>query len=72
MPLDRRRQHVDVLERVLGGAQDEDVQPRPEVIELAIKPWFGGTTTSVVQMTVLGRGDSSARSRPPDDDADGN
>jgi hypothetical protein len=54
MALDRRRQHVDVLERVLGSARDDDVQRRSEVVELNVRPWLAGVTTSVVQVTVLG------------------
>jgi hypothetical protein len=69
VPLDRRRQHLDVLERVLGSAHDDDeLQPHPDVVELAVKPWLAGTTTSVVQMTVLGHGDTSTRPRHHDDD----
>jgi hypothetical protein len=68
MPLDRRRQHLDVLERVLGDAhEDDELQPHPDVVELRVKPWLVGTTTSVVQMTVLGHGDTT-RSRPHDED----
>jgi hypothetical protein len=69
VPLDRRRQHLDVLERVLGSAHDDDeLQPHPDVVELTVKPWLAGTTTSVIQMTVLGRGDTSTRSRHHDED----
>jgi hypothetical protein len=60
MALDRRRQHVDVLERVLGSARDDDVQRRSEVVELNVRPWLAGITTSVVQVTVLGPDDKRA------------
>ena len=54
MALDRSRQHIDVLERVLGRANDDEVQPRSEVVELNVRPWRAGTNTSVVQVMVLG------------------
>jgi hypothetical protein len=60
MALDRRRQHVDVLERVLGSARDDDVQRRSEVVELNVRPWLAGITTSVVQVTVLRSDDEPA------------
>jgi hypothetical protein len=55
MALDRRRQVIDVMERVLGTAHDDERSSRVAIVELDIKPGVIATTTSVVQSTVLGR-----------------
>jgi hypothetical protein len=52
--LDRRKNDIDVMERVLGGARDDDNAPHTDVVQLEVKPWFAGTTESVMQLTVLG------------------
>jgi hypothetical protein len=55
MGLDRRRQLIDVLERVLGAAQEHDGPPRTDVIELDIRAGLVTAVTSVTQMAALGR-----------------
>jgi hypothetical protein len=54
--IDRRKHEVDVLERVLGSAGDAAApdQPHTEVVDISVRPWLGGTTTSAVQVTVGG------------------
>ena len=52
--IDRRKHDIDVIERVLGGIQDEPVGPgsHTEVVDIDARPWFGGVTTSTVQLTI--------------------
>ena len=49
--IDRTKQDIDVMERVLGAAQDEE-GPEAEVIDLSVRPWLGGATTTAVQIRV--------------------
>ena len=46
------------MERVLGSAYDDDVEPRPDVVEVAVRPGIIGTI-SVVETTILGRDDDN-------------
>jgi hypothetical protein len=52
--IDRRKHDIDVMERVLGGIQDEPVSQGPHtgVVDIDARPWVGGFTTSAVQMTI--------------------
>lgn len=52
--IDRRKHDIDVIERVLGGIQDESVSrgSHTEVVDIDARPWLGGFTTSAVQLTV--------------------
>ena len=63
MALDRRRQNFDVMERVLGSAHDDEVEPRPDVVDVGVRPGIIGTT-SVVETTILGRDDDNRRGGP--------
>jgi hypothetical protein len=52
--IDRRKHDVDVMERVLGSAADADRQDEvhTDVVDITIRPWLAGATTSAVQVTV--------------------
>ena len=52
--IDRRKHDIDVIERVLGGIQDVPVSrgSHTEVVDVDARPWFGGVTTSSVQLTI--------------------
>jgi len=53
------------MERVLGGARDDDVEPRPDVVDINVRPGIIGTT-SVVETTIIGGDeDSDLRSGRP-------
>jgi hypothetical protein len=49
------------MERVLGSTHDDDVKPRPDVVEIEVRPGIVGTT-SVVETTIL-RGDEDREMR---------
>jgi hypothetical protein len=56
--IDRKKHEIDIMERVLGAPKEEGDDPvlHTEVLDLSVRPWLGGTTTSAVQLTVgLGR-----------------
>jgi hypothetical protein len=61
--LDQKKHDFDVMERVLGAVRDEEDAPESEVVRLDVRPWFAGTTSSVVQLTV-NRGDDDRRRGP--------
>ena len=63
VPLDRKRQHFDIMERVLGTAHDDEVEPRPDVVEVGVRPGIIGTT-SVVETTVLRHDEDDRRGGP--------
>ena len=51
--VDRRKQDVDVMERVLGGIQDAVGPDESSTRLLDVEvPWFGGSVQSTVELTV--------------------
>ena len=53
--IDRRKHDIDVMERVLGAHETESENgSHTEVVDLGVRPWLAGVTTSVVQVTVSG------------------
>ena len=54
--IDRRKHDLDVIERVLGVARDspEGRGGHTQVVDLGVRPWFGGSLTSAAQMTIGG------------------
>ena len=54
--LDRKKHDMDVMERVLGGVREaiEAQGGHTEVVDLDVRAWIAGTTTSAVQMTIGG------------------
>jgi hypothetical protein len=52
--LDRRRQDVDVMERVLGV--EDDYRPHGAVVELGPRPSFGDEVRAAVQVSIVDRG----------------
>ena len=60
MEIDRTKHDIDVIERVLGSADDDGAWS--EVVEVTARPWLGGITSSAVQIHVGGV-------RPDDDES---
>ena len=52
MEIDRTKHDIDVIERVLGSAGDDDEWS--EVVEVTARPWLGGITSSAVRIHVGG------------------
>jgi hypothetical protein len=52
--IDRRKQDIDVLERVLGSTREgeEGREGHTEVVDIGVRPWIGGTVTSATETTV--------------------
>ena len=67
--IDRRKHDIDVIERVLGGIQDEPVGrgSHTEVVDIDARPWVGGVTTSAVQLTIGIGGRPERLFQDPDD-----
>jgi hypothetical protein len=63
--LDRKKHDFDVMERVLGV--DEESGVKTDVVDVEVRPWIGGSTTSVVQLTILPEVDR-LRGRGEDED----
>jgi hypothetical protein len=51
--LDRKKHDVDVIERVLGGARDNDAtgDDRTSVIDVDV-PWVSGSRDQTLELTV--------------------
>ena len=65
--VDRKKHDVDVIERVLGGLDEDDSGHRQSTSLLDVDvPWFGGTKHSTVELTV----GLPSESRPPSPDDD--
>ncbi len=53
--IDRRKQEIDVLEQVMKGVrtQGPDRGHVPQVVDIAVRGWAGGTVRSAVQVQVI-------------------
>jgi hypothetical protein len=60
--LDRRKHDVDIVERVLGGARDDDTaEGRARVFDVDV-PWVSGLRDQTLELTV-GIDDTESDSR---------
>jgi hypothetical protein len=61
--VDRTKHDWDVMEHVFGGMHAEDAGPHTRIVTMDMRPWLGGITSAVVQVTVNAMSDQQ---QPPE------